>query len=337
MRVVYEFDCPGTYPLSQVQKFQKDDILFIDDSFDDSYLDGLIQQKGSPAVVVNESFSFYESRHAFPVYCTGTWLETQIPRFQDLPFLTDPVTEFSANFIINKKQINRYLAMKLVEYFKLPVNYTWSGIGETFDLSEVITEWQSVPLDGIPQDARNFLLSPVQLSPRWIQHRNNIADDCNVTNYGGNVWTWNNGINDVIYSTAVSIITESIWTQRAMHFTEKTLYTVLGLTFPLWVGGYRQADEWQAYGFDTFDDVINHDYQHYDTLIERCWWAMALNAELLQDVDTLKKLRTQHLDRLIANRDRLFKDQLRSRNNQLISAWPKEIQEIMAPIMIHFR
>lgn len=338
MRIIFDGNCPGTYPLSKIEKFEPDDVLLIYDSFDDSELDKLIAIKGAPSAIFNESFSFYESRHTFPIYCTDIWLEKELQRFRDLPMVDDPVTEYSANFVINKKQINRYLTMKLVEYFDIPIDYTWSGTGNTFDMNEIIGEWQSISHDDIPQDARNHLLSPVQLSPKWIDYQNSPSNGSSVFNYGGNVWSWMNGLDKIVSRSAVSIITESIWTQRAMHFTEKTLYAVLGLTFPLWVGGYRQADEWKKIGFDAFDDVINHDYQHYTTLIERCWWAIKLNSGILYDIDALRALRKKHLDRLISSRENmLFGDHFYTYNNQVMSSWPKELQQSIEPIVSHFR
>lgn len=337
MRVVFHLKCPGTFPLAQVQKFQDDDILYVFDVYDDQRLDELLGHRGNPVALINDSFTFLEHQRSFPVYCVNLWLEKELTRFRQLPMITEPSTEYVANFIINKKQINRYLAMKLVEYFKISVDYTWSGIGNFFNMSDVIDSWQTIPLDQIPQDARNCLLAPVGLPPKWIDYQSNQGNDSSVINYGGNVWTWNNGIKDIVSKSAVSIITESIWTQSAMHFSEKTLYSVLGLTFPLWVGGYRQADEWRKCGFDTFDDVINHDYQYYPTVIERCWWAVALNADLLQNLGAVRNLRKQHLARLIANRDLVLSDQLRNHNDTVIAAWPEDIQKSMVPILTLFR
>ena len=337
MRVVSHITVADTCHLSKVEQFNHDDILYVYDVYDDRRLDGFIGNRGNPAAVVNDSFTFLDHQRPFPTYCVDLWLEQEIQGYRDLPMIQDPITEYSANFIINKKQINRYLAIKLVEYFKIPVDYTWSGIGDSFDMSGIIEEWKSISLDEIPQDARGFLLSPVSLPAKWIDYRNNSGNGSSVVNYGGNVWTWTNGINQVVSQSAVSIITESVWTQRAIHFSEKTLYSVLGLTFPVWVGGYRQADEWRTMGFDVFDDVINHDYQHYQTVIERCWWAIALNVELLQNVDMLRKLRKQHLSRLIANRDLVLSDQLRNHNDRVIAAWPIEIQKSLDPILTLFR
>ena len=82
------------------------------------------------------------------------------------------------NFLVNKKQINRYLLIKLVEYFKLTrFNYTWSGIGRQFDLTEIIDEWNMIdPLHTHFNDnLRNCILSPILLDKFFIHFQKCIA------------------------------------------------------------------------------------------------------------------------------------------------------------------
>jgi hypothetical protein len=111
----------------------------------------------------------------------------------------------------------------------------------------------------------------------------------------------------------------------------------LGLTFPLWIGGYGQADEWRKLGLDAFDDVVDHGYQYYDTLIERCWWAFALNIDLLTNKEKAADLRQLNATRLIANRDLFLQDHLAKQNDLTISTWPKEIQDAYVPVKNRWR
>jgi hypothetical protein len=98
------------------------------------------------------------------------------------------------------------------------------------------------------------------------------------------------------------LIAESIGEDKIINFTEKTLYPMLGLTFPIWIGGYKQAKLWQQHGFDTFNDVINHDYQHCDNIVERCYLAFEKNLPILTDLDYAKKVKQQHIKRLEQNK-----------------------------------
>ena len=154
---------------------------------------------------------------------------------------------------------------------------------------------------------------------------------------GSNSWTWRNGLQNMFLNSSISLITESVQYQRAAAFTEKTLYAVWGLTFPIWIGGYNQAKEWKRIGFDTFDDVIDHSYQNYDTLIERCYYAFFLNLKLLSNIDKTKELRLAHKHRLFKNRELLLQNQLGKFVDQEISKFPEDLQSAMPEILKYFR
>ena len=80
--------------------------------------------------------------------------------------------------------------------------------------------------------------------------------------------------------SAVALISESADFQKASVFTEKTLYALMALNFPLFIGGYGHADQLTRMGFDVFDDIIDHSYQYKETLFERCYYAFYNNLEL---------------------------------------------------------
>jgi hypothetical protein len=220
------------------------------------------------------------------------------------------------NFTANKKQINRYLTIKLVEIFDLDCVYTWSGDGRSFDMTDTIAELQLVQDESLLA-AKNEILSPIVIDPKFFDSNGVIWDFA---------LTWNLGLNHVYQKSAVSLIAESLRYQKGAVFTEKTVLAVAGLTFPIWVGGYGQAQEWKQCGFDTFDDIIDHSYQYCPTLIERCWHAIKLNLELLKNKDLLVQLRNTHLSRLHNNRDLLMSGHLRRHNNTVISTWPEYVQ-----------
>ena len=126
-------------------------------------------------------------------------------------------------------------------------------------------------------------------------------------------------------------------TQRGSVFTEKTLYSVLGLTFPIWVGGYNQAKEWNRLGFDTFDDIIDHSYQDYDTLIERCYFAISNNIELLSNREKVAQVRNSLKDRLMQNCEMLLQNHLAHVVDREIAKFPKDLQLLMPDILKYFR
>lgn len=305
-------------------------ISFVRDMISASRLDAIISDQD---YVILDSFRYFNKPAS--VYHAYFWLGQEIQKFVDLGYTDTVTTKYAVNFIINKKQINRYFAIKLVELYNLTASYTWSGIGANFDLSSVLADIQALPTAAV---AKSFLLSSIKLDPHWIDLPgkviNRLSSDSSIIEYNGNLWAWTNGLDRIIKQSAVSLITESVQEQQCAVFTEKTLFSVLGLTFPIWIGGFGQAEEWARIGFDTFDDIINHDYQYRNTITERCWHAVADNSELLQDPARLSKLRQHNLPRLLKNRQLALNNIVGIHNTQLISTWPDDIKDIVLP-MIH--
>lgn len=239
---------------------------------------------------------------------------------------TDTKTAF--NFMINKKQVNRYLCIKLVELFKLTsFDYTWSGVDQNFDMSAILEELDMLGTSSpVTESERTFLLSPITTQPKVLPAIQCISSNTYLENTAGEWDIWILGLKPIFLNSAVSLITESISYDPAMVFTEKTLYATAGLTFPIWVGGYKQAQNWQKLGFDTFDDVIDHSYQHYDTIIERCYYAIKNNLKILQDVEHASQLRNAHMARLKANDALLRNGRLEQFCRDTLRSWPQELQ-----------
>jgi hypothetical protein len=125
-----------------------------------------------------------------------------------------------------------------------------------------------------------------------------------------------------------------VWYQKAAIFTEKTAYSVVGLTFPIWVGGYKQAQAFEKIGFDVFDDIVDHSYQHYDTLIERCYYAFEKNLRLLTDQTHTYNLRNQCMDRLRNNFELLRNLQTQKFCKEQFDTWPEDLQILMKPYLL---
>lgn len=331
-RLVSTCSGPWTH-ISSITHLGPDDILHVYDAFDEDSLKNLLEQKGYPQHIFQDSYTFYQGEMPCKFWCVDFWLGTEILQFQNLrprPLTTNHV----ANFIINKKQINRFLTIKMVEFFKISCDYTWSGVDNNFDMSKILAEIDRLqdrnPWD---DDTKSFFLRPIELQEKWIGHLSEKKNSSGISEYGGNRWTWDNGIGDIVSNSAISLITESVRFEKAIHFSEKTLYAMLGQTFPIWIGGYRQADEWEKLGFDVFKDILNHDYQYHDTLIERCWYAIYDNLDLLRDLVKVRQLREDLSRRLRNNFDMIKENTVQQQNQILASAWPTEIKQTISPII----
>lgn len=324
--------------LDKIATLSDTDIVVRSDTFTQQDLDEILQ-KGKPKYFVSDVFSeaYFDN---IDVVGLPLFASAEIRRIASASqFDRDFDTDVTFNFMINKKQINRFLCVKLVECFDLKdFDYTWSGTDVNFEMSGIIRELDSLqersPLN---DSARTCLLQPISLSPRFIPYPGQRGDSSQISNYGGNTWTWNNGLQDMFSKSAVSLISESVGWQRASIFSEKTLFAVLGLTFPIWVGGYQQAQEFQNIGFDTFDDIIDHSYQHYDTLIERCYYAVEKNLSVLSNLALAAELRQKNKHRLLANRDFLLQDGVTHFVNKKITTLPADLQQAMPEIFNHLR
>ena len=319
------FESIGKLPFSGSLK---GNILHVCDIIDDTTLAYIFKKFNKPKYVFVDS-STYISTLDVDIYAVDVWLESELVNWEKEKLIVfDNVrTTHAANFQINKKQINRHLAIKFCEIFNVDANYTWNGIKKSFDLSNIVEEKKHLTDAQINLYWGEILAPIYKFDKKWIKVNDNQVFDHSVINYGVNFKVWNYGLNKIMSDTAVSLITESVQTQLAALFTEKTAFSMLALTFPIWVGGYNMATEWKKKGFDTFDDVIDHSYENMPTLLERCFYAIYLNLEILTNIELASNLRNKHMDRLIKNRDMLTSENLKNYNRKVISTWPTELQQ----------
>jgi len=135
-----------------------------------------------------------------------------------------------------------------------------------------------------------------------------------------NVADYNNFLRDNVFDkSAVALIIETIepeWHDN-MTFTEKTLWAMLSLNFPIWLGGRKQAELWKNVGFDTFDDVVDHSYQHLSDPMARIHRALDSNRRLLTDLSYVSELRHQMSNRLRQNRQLVIDGTIKKYLNRL--------------------
>ena len=73
----------------------------------------------------------------------------------------------------------------------------------------------------------------------------------------------------IFRNTKVSVVTEPNFWESGCSITEKYLYSLYGLCFPVFCGTYGLPDALKEIGFDVFDDVINHEYQWEENPVTR--------------------------------------------------------------------
>jgi hypothetical protein len=298
---------------SNIKEFNDDVYIHIYDVWGDDEVNEWFSRGIPKAIVSDHVFEYYHPTYGqlevigFPGFIQ---LDLNVIFAKSLLGRKDKVVKNCFNFTLYKKQINRFLLIKLVEYFKLDnFDYTWSAVDQSFDMSKIISELNSLSSEwASDSDFRSCILSNITLPKKSIPLANDVdaGSQSGIDNYSKiqcaeAVASWPNGLDEIISTSAVTLIGESIGFQRACAFTEKTLFSVMGLTFPIWVGGFKQAEHWKNLGFDIFEDVIDHSYQYHETLIERCYYAFANNLRILQDLEYAKEMIDKCMPRLIAN------------------------------------
>ena len=309
-------------------RIDNNSILWINDVFDEETLSKWINNQ-EPAYIVNDHFNNIEIPGK-KIYCVPLFAAREASRIVLAPSSDQSYqTQHTFNFMINKKQINRFLCMKFVELFELTkYDYTWSGVDTKFDLSSVLNELDQLGnRSPLTTQQKSYILNSIQIPTKFISSAGEKRSESHIT-YWSNPWVWKHVVNLMFSSSAVSLITESLSFQKGTVFTEKTVFALLGNTFPLWVGGgINQAQEFKKMGFDIFDDVIDHSYQHYTTLIERCYYAFERNLHILSDYEYASKIRESMMPRLKHNQQLIKNKQIDYFCRQQISQWPDELQQ----------
>lgn len=324
--------------VSDSQWFASQDLtdvfLHITDCVTKEQMDRMIRHQGKPAVVMSDHMSL---DHTLPQDVFGMFLPIFAVREArkwnlDDKFDTLPQTDATFCFIANKKSLTRSLCIRMIEIFGFrDYLYTWSGLGRTTDMSVILQELVDLGSRApITPQQRDMLLAPITINPNIlgnVTHRQHCTNSAVCFEYDGNRPAWDQGLNHLFQKSAVALITESYVPQPAAVFTEKTVYAMLGCNFPIWVGGYQQAHYWQQFGFDVFDDVIDHGYQDQTSLIERCWNAVSRNQDLLSDLDGARTLRKTLWSRLCANRHKLLSGELDRYLEQQLAQVPAHLTQ----------
>lgn len=269
----------------------------VTDHYSSSALDHLLKSHGCKQVKIFQDFFWLPVDSDFETFFAPVWLS----RFCYFPFVYPnvateiPRTDHCFNFMIYKLRSLRQQAIQaLID-------------------RQLTTECYTYPVANYTGE---------KIKPKFYKsHRQDIYN---------NVADYNDFLKSNVFDhSAVCLITETMepeW-HNNMTFTEKTLWPMLSLNFPIWLGGYRQAELWKAVGFDTFDDIINHDYQWDQDPEKRIHRALDENKRLLTDLTYASDLRNQLQQRLFANQSLVLNKHIESYCQTLLNHVdiPKEL------------
>lgn len=302
MKIILTVALKGTDPIVVYNNDITDKVvLWHQDTLTQELFNQLIERHGRPDILVNSAHPIFDSQ-GIEYYYWPDDINTLVDPLVNQSQIHDYPTEYCFNFAINKNTLNRYLLLKLVEWYKLTsYDYTWNGKSPSFNLQELLPEFDTLSADAVGDvsDFKFHVSSPITTIQSKFFESDSDVDPRTIREC---LVMWDYKLKEIFGKSAVSLISEPSGVEKTINFTEKTLFSMQALTFPIWVGGHKQAELWEQHGFDTFNDVIDHSYQYYETTLERCIYAFKNNLQILTDLDFARTQRDKHMDRLLHNR-----------------------------------
>lgn len=280
-------------------------ILIVDDHYIPVEFEQLLDSLAvKPNLVITDFFAI-PPESKYNVQYWPIWLanveRSWLPDINE--FSNDNEVHSCFNFMMFKPRRYRILSLKILEHFKL---FTPKYV------SNHIMSYNPTQYHSIGSEIYNEILSnsdqrlvsivdelskPVQLLHKFYNNSRNLTYNTK-SDYISFLY------NSVFSNTLISLITETIepdWANTC-NFSEKTLFSITSRTMPLWLGGYKQAELWKSYGFDIFDDYINHNYQYKSTNAERIYYAIEDNLALLTDLQIANMIKKDISARLDKNK-----------------------------------
>lgn len=304
----------------KVDYMASDDVVYFVDWYGRSWFESMIASLGRPQLVICDVEASWTPQPVpqvfIPALQMGTFQTFRSEMNATVNFVhSDTNTRTCFNFSINKKCHDRFLLLKVIQWFELhSYQYTWSGLGNIMDMSPVLNELQQIQQPAwYTSDFASHILSPITgIDVRWFDIKDHIESklECNSAaaqgqrNLSGNIWTqWDLFKRELTETSAVTVLCDgSTDLEPNFSVTERLLHAAAGLTFVIYAGNYGQAAHMQRMGVDVFSEVIDHSYQWRPTLLERVYYAIHDNLKILHDLDHAHHTRIRYLDRLLHNR-----------------------------------
>ena len=295
------------------------------------FLRNVLHENNKPRYIISDQYyEIADCSYADIVVPSASYFYRIGRRFaKENEFSTNTETRVPFSFMFNRRKVARHLCVKLFEYFNL-TQYNYSMCFEPIPLEENLVN-RLLQESTVPNKNRlkEFLLATSKIKCQILANGTSYSSraeippdqlltstgDDKVFNYEGitnltpNLMAPYKIAQPVIDSSAVHIISEtSDFGETTSAYTEKTVFSIVCNTFPIWAGGWHQVRNFKEMGFDTFDDVIDNSYDLYDSFLDRCYYAVANNLEILSDNTHASRLRNNNMDRLIENRQHLFSE-----------------------------
>ena len=301
-----------TKEMSFLPTLVSDEVIIIDNWLGPTFdLLPMVVKKQSTKFFSDTYFDVKDYRYNNQFCYTGAFFYRQLAEYIKYMqcFQTNFETKKPFAFALSKNRWSRTLAVKIIEWFQLQnYNYT-SNCYNTYIGNDILASLSQTS-KVLKNNMIEFMAQPVKLENKKVYKEfteldiqsNASMKDRAPKNFIANLETLFN-------ETAVHLVAETVGFVKPeiTIFTEKSIHPICALNIPIWLGGWNMVKTWRNLGFDTFDDVIDNSYDECLNYFDRCFYAVEKNYRLLTDLDYASGIRNQLKDRLISNRNHLFK------------------------------
>ena len=285
-------------------------------------------------VIVFDHVNHEDELQGYQCLCLPVFLAAETEEFKKQNIQHDWTHKTHAfNFMINKPRPHREFLLLLIEHFGLD-RYTHSLAWKSVQLRRNLKQYTKNSLyhhivDHTKLDipVTNYVFGP------------EIALDQGIKNGSfRNAETYQHLLQKTVFEpSCISLITEPAFLQKETLHTEKTIMAMYGGTIPIWVGGWRLPDYLKTMGFDVFDDLVDHSYQNMPDAMDRCYFAIERNLDVLRDFDRVKEFIIHNQSRFEHNIQLLLKNVFLEECMHLVDQHQGALKEVLRNIVPNFR
>ena len=115
-------------------------------------------------------------------------------------------------------------------------------------------------------------------------------------------------------NTSVSLVTETYCdNEKGTFITEKTWKPIANCHIPIYIGGTEILNHLREKGYDTFDDIVDNNYENEKDFIIRIQRAIKSLEDLLNKIEKKKVNDIEIQERLLSNQKRFMKEKITKR------------------------
>jgi hypothetical protein len=282
-------------------------------------------------LLISDSVFHSDEIHPYKLLCLPIYLAQQSEQFvlKDIqPNWNNKTAAF--NFMINKPRPNREFLLLLIKHFEL-TNYTYSlcwkntKIKKAHLLANVKSEFYKKIIENTQTD----------IPEKIYAFGHEVFLDQGL--HSGNATNSENYMKllrpTVFEPSCVSLITEPTFYERETFMTEKTIMAVYGGTLPIWVGGWGIPESMRQLGFDVFDDIVDHSYEHMVDPWDRVYHAVEKNLHLLKNIKVTQEFIKNNHARLQHNVDLINSNVFQKHITDKIAKYSPATQKLLGSIM----